>query len=113
MLTQLGPGELLIRLPIDGAPELTLLREPQRDMAVAIDPSRTDKDVPDALSDLLETLTTASTIRRLTFNSFADLHAFQLAVTGFEVLFDGYVAPSLGPFSRHISSLMHIILYCI
>jgi hypothetical protein len=58
-------------------------------MAVAIDPSRAEKDVPDALAELLRTLTTASTIRRLTFHSFSDLHAFQLAVTGFEVLFDG------------------------
>ena len=58
-------------------------------MAVAIDASRTESAVPDALADLLRTLTTASTIRRLTFNSFKDLHAFQLAVTGFEVKFDG------------------------
>jgi hypothetical protein len=60
-------------------------------MAVAIDATRADKDTPDALADLLRTLTSASTIRRLTFNSFADLHAFQLAVTGFQVKFDGYV----------------------
>jgi hypothetical protein len=86
---QIDTGELLVRLPIDGAAELTLLRNPQRDMAVAIDGSRADKDAPDALADLLRTLTTASTIRRLTFNSFKDLHAFQLAVTGFEVKFDG------------------------
>ncbi|OAL45942.1 hypothetical protein IQ07DRAFT_208162 [Pyrenochaeta sp. DS3sAY3a] len=85
----LGPGELLVRLPIDGAAELTLLREAQQDMAVAIDGSRTDRDIPDALADLLKTLTAASTIRRLTFNSFKDLHAFQLAVTGFAVKFDG------------------------
>lgn len=82
---------MLVRLPIDGAAELTLLRNPQQDMAVAIDGSRTDRDVPDALTDLLKTLTSASTIRRLTFNTFKDLHAFQLAVTGFDVKFDGYV----------------------
>lgn len=58
-------------------------------MAVAIDGSRTDRDIPEALAELLRTLTNASTIRRLTFNSFADLHKFQLAVTGFEVMFDG------------------------
>lgn len=85
----LGPGELLVRLPIDGAPELTLLRNAQHDMAVAIDPTRTDKDVPDALAELLRTLTSASTIRKLTFNSYTDLHDFQLAVTGFHVMFDG------------------------
>ncbi|KAF1942403.1 hypothetical protein EJ02DRAFT_167679 [Clathrospora elynae] len=85
----LGPGELLVRLPVDGAAELTLLREAQQDMAVAIDGSRTDRDVPDALAELLRTLTSASTVRRLTFNSFKDLHTFQLAVTGFNVKFDG------------------------
>lgn len=85
----LGPGELLVRLPIDGAAELTLLRNPQQDMAVAVDASRSEKDVPDALAELSRTLATASTIRKLTFNSFKDLHAFQLAVTGFHVKFDG------------------------
>ncbi|XPS81661.1 hypothetical protein M3J09_013589 [Ascochyta lentis] len=85
----LGPGEILVRLPTDGAADLTLLRNPQQDMAVAVDSSRTDKGVPDALAELLRTLTNASTIRRLAFNSFKDLHAFQLAVTGFDVKFDG------------------------
>ncbi|EMD64044.1 hypothetical protein COCSADRAFT_160290 [Bipolaris sorokiniana ND90Pr] len=88
----LGPGELLVRLPVDGSPELTLLREPQQDMAVAIDGSRTDPAVPEDLAKLLQTLTSASTIRRLTFNSFNDLHTFQLAVTGFQVKFDGLAA---------------------
>ena len=74
-------------------------------MAVAIDSSRTDKDVPDALADLLRTLTNASTIRRLAFNSFKDLHAFQLAVTGFEVKFDGYVISLLLPRCVAISSV--------
>jgi hypothetical protein len=84
----LGPGELLVRLPVDGAAELTLLREAQQDMAVAVDGSRTEPHVPDELAKLLKTLTSASTIRRLTFNSFKDLHTFQLAVTGFNVKFD-------------------------
>lgn len=91
ILTLLGPGEILVRLPTDGAADLTLLRNPQQDMAVAVDSSRTDKGVPDALADLLRTLTNATTIRRLAFNSFKDLHAFQLAVTGFDVKFDGFV----------------------
>lgn len=86
----LDTGELLVRLPISGAPELTLLRNPQRDMAIAIDASRTEKETPDALADLLKTLMTASTIRKLTFASYQDLHSFQLAVTGFAVRFDGY-----------------------
>lgn len=90
-LTRLGPGELLVRLPVDGSPVLTLLREAQQDMAVAVDGGRTDPSVPEDLAKLLQTLTSASTIRRLTFNSFKDLHTFQLAVTGFSVKFDGYV----------------------
>jgi hypothetical protein len=86
ILTHPGPGEILVRLPTDGAADLTLLRNPQQDMAVAVDSSRTEP---------LRTLTNASTIRRLAFNSFKDLHAFQLAVTGFEVKFDGCVSPLL------------------
>lgn len=72
-------------------------------MAVAVDSSRTDPGVPDALTELLHTLTNASTIRRLAFNSFKDLHAFQLAVTGFEVKFDGCVIPPC-PFCSCCSS---------
>ncbi|KAF2439855.1 hypothetical protein P171DRAFT_435710 [Karstenula rhodostoma CBS 690.94] len=85
----LDTGELLVRLPTSGNPELTFLRNPQRDMAIAIDASRSEKDIPDALAELLKTLINASTIRRLTFASYQDLHAFQLAVTGFSVRFDG------------------------
>jgi hypothetical protein len=85
-----GTGELLVRLPIDGAAELTLLRNPQQDMAIAVDATRApDKGVPDELAELLKTLTAQSTIRKLTFDNFKDLHAFQLAVTGFRVKFDG------------------------
>jgi len=80
----------LVRLPVDGSPELTLLREAQQDFSVAVDASRTEPNVPDALAELLKTLTSATTIRRLTFNSYQDLHTFQLAVTGFNVKFDGY-----------------------
>ncbi|PVI05281.1 hypothetical protein DM02DRAFT_610880 [Periconia macrospinosa] len=85
----LDTGELLVRLPIDGSPELTLLRNPQQDMAVAVDFTRTEQDVPQALAEMLQTLMRTSTIRKLTFNSFNDLHAFQFAVTGFNVIFDG------------------------
>ncbi|RMZ68458.1 putative trans-sulfuration enzyme [Pyrenophora seminiperda CCB06] len=85
----LGPGELLVRLPVDGTPELTLLREAQQDFSVAVDASRTEPNVPDALAELIKTLTSSTTIRRLTFNSYQDLHTFQLAVTGFNVKFDG------------------------
>ncbi|ORY08666.1 hypothetical protein BCR34DRAFT_488427 [Clohesyomyces aquaticus] len=85
----LGPGELLVRLPTNGAAELTLLRNAQQDLALAIDARRSEKGVPDELGELLRTLTTASTLRTLTFHSFKDLHAFQLAVTGFHVMFDG------------------------
>ncbi|CAI6334709.1 unnamed protein product [Periconia digitata] len=85
----LDTGELLVRLPTDGAAELTLLREPQHDMAVAIDFTRSEQDVPEALAEMLRTLMRTSTIRRLAFNSFGDLHAFQFAVTGFKVIFDG------------------------
>jgi hypothetical protein len=82
---------LLVRLPIDGSPELTFLRNAQQDLSVAIDGTRVEPQVPDALSELLKTLSAASTLRKLTFNSFKDLHDFQLAVTGFDVKFDGYV----------------------
>ncbi|KAF2205500.1 hypothetical protein GQ43DRAFT_477294 [Delitschia confertaspora ATCC 74209] len=85
----LDTGELLIRLPTDGMPEVTMLRPAQRDMALAIDASKSEPHIPEALAELLRLVTSASTLRTLTFHTNKDLHSFQLAVTGFHVRFDG------------------------
>ena len=66
-----------------------MLRTPQQDMAFAIDATNSEPDIPDALAELLRLVTSASTLRTLTFYSLKDLHDFQMAVTGFNVMFDG------------------------
>lgn len=85
----LSPGELLLRLQTSGSAEITILRNPQEDMNIAVDAKRTEQDIPEALAELLRTLTTASTLRTYSFHSLKDLHAFQMAITGFYVKFDG------------------------
>lgn len=69
-----------------------MLRTPQQDMSFAIDATNNDRDIPDALAELLRLVTTTSTLRTLSFHSNRDLHAFQTAVTGFNVQFDGIAA---------------------
>jgi hypothetical protein len=58
-------------------------------MNIAVDAKRTEQDIPEALAELLRTLTTASTLRTYSFHNLKDLHAFQMAITGFYVKFDG------------------------
>lgn len=58
-------------------------------MSIAVDVNRTEQDIPEALAALLRTLTTASTLRTYSFHNLKDLHAFQMAITGFYVKFDG------------------------
>ncbi|OCK74669.1 hypothetical protein K432DRAFT_409670 [Lepidopterella palustris CBS 459.81] len=85
----MNPGELLIRLQTSGSAEISVLRNPQEDMGIAIDVKRTEPDIPDELAELLRTVTFASTLRSYLFHNLKDLHEFQMAITGFYVKFDG------------------------
>ena len=58
-------------------------------MSIAVDAKHTEQDIPEGLAELLRTLTTASTLRTYSFHNLKDLHAFQMAITGFYVKFDG------------------------
>ena len=83
-------------------------------MTISVAESEASRGVPEALEQLLQTLSTSNTVRTFSFRSLAgsvssapqpprallpadtaccvvDLHTFQAAVTGFAVLFDGYV----------------------
>ncbi|KAK8151677.1 hypothetical protein IWX90DRAFT_206455 [Phyllosticta citrichinensis] len=85
----LGPGELLIRLDNSGGPHVHMLRLPQDDANAAIDCKRSEPNVPEAVADFLRTLKTSATIRSYSFPNHEALHKFQLAVTGFQVKYDG------------------------
>ncbi|KAJ4860801.1 hypothetical protein T069G_05789 [Trichoderma breve] len=82
------PGELRMRLEVSNAKVLKFLRQPQQDMTIAIAESQVGKDVPRNMWDSLQLIKMNQTIRSIEFNSLKDLHAFQYAVFGFEVVFD-------------------------
>ncbi|KAL6895548.1 hypothetical protein HDV57DRAFT_13881 [Trichoderma longibrachiatum] len=82
------PGELRMRLEVSNAKVLKLLRQPQQDMTIAIAESQVGKDVPRNMYDSLQLIRLNQTIRSIEFNNLKDLHAFQYAVFGFEVIFD-------------------------
>jgi hypothetical protein len=82
-----------------------MLRSGQEDLTVTVAENMVRKELPDRLTEFLQTAKTTPMIRRYDFASlkggwyptrrgiidllFPDLHEFQTAVTGFSVLFDG------------------------
>ncbi|KAH7329288.1 hypothetical protein B0I35DRAFT_344749 [Stachybotrys elegans] len=87
-----APGELRMRLEVTNARLLRLLRQPQKDVTVSVSEAQVPKELPRNLSDALELVRTNRTIRTLEFANLRDLHTFQLALTGFEVIFDALAA---------------------
>lgn len=87
-----GPGELKIRLPVKDKTSLSIYRQPQQDMTVALSESQVSKQTPGELYQALQLTNRAPSVRTLSFTSQRDLHDFQHALTGFQVLFDGVVA---------------------
>ncbi|KAK0308055.1 hypothetical protein LTR01_005388 [Friedmanniomyces endolithicus] len=87
----LGKGELLFRLPCAATPTPTIhfLREPQDDLGISIDTRQCPQPVIDATCELYRLAQQYPTIRTLTFSTPTDLHAFQAAITGFTVTYDG------------------------
>ena len=88
----LSKGELLLRLPCTDTPAIQILRNPQEDIIMSIDTRNSATQVTDGIIELLRLARTQISIRTLTFPSFPDLHAFQAAITGSTVRFDGLAA---------------------
>jgi hypothetical protein len=84
----IGPGELRIQLNTTSN-ELSILRQPQKDMTIAISKARVSDETCRELEETLHVISTTETIRKYIFPSISDLHAFQEAVTGFSVMYDG------------------------
>jgi len=84
----LGPGELQMRLKVDGGADLILLRSGQDDLSLTIDTSRA-RVLPDSLIELMRTICTQQTVRTYSFFNLEDLHMFQKAITGYTVKYDG------------------------
>ncbi|KAK5990338.1 hypothetical protein PT974_08605 [Cladobotryum mycophilum] len=83
-----APGELRIRLEVSNAKVLRLLRQQQQDMTMSVSEAQVPKELPRNMSDSLQLMKMNQTIRSIEFNNLKDLHSFQAAVTGFEVIFD-------------------------
>lgn len=84
----LGKGELQLRIPCDGSHSVQILRQPQQDLSLALDPRNAPTNTLDDCSDLLRLAKTDSTIRTFAFPTPQDQHAFQAAITGQSVRYD-------------------------
>lgn len=87
-----APGELRIRLEVTNGKVLRLLRQPQGDITMAVCEGQVPKELPRNLADALQLIKSNQTIRTLEFGTLQELHNFQAALTGFEVIFDGLAA---------------------
>ncbi|KAE8353860.1 hypothetical protein BDV28DRAFT_99329 [Aspergillus coremiiformis] len=85
----LGPGELTLGLDINNRTGLSLYRPGQEDLTVAIAENLTNAEMPDRLADFIQIAMVKSMVRRFDFATVKDLHKFQAAVTGFNVIYDG------------------------
>ncbi|EXA49820.1 hypothetical protein FOQG_00768 [Fusarium oxysporum f. sp. raphani 54005] len=83
-----APGELRVRLEVSNAKVFRVLRQPQKDMTISVSEAQVPKELPRNMSDALQLLRHNQTIRTFEFNNLKDLHDFQYAMTGFEVIFD-------------------------
>ncbi|TKA25412.1 hypothetical protein B0A50_06279 [Salinomyces thailandicus] len=93
----LGKGELQLRLPPAATlvPSLQILREPQKDATVSVDTRQSRPEVVKGMGELFQFCQRHVTVRDFKFASLPDLHAFETAITGFSVRYDG-VASSFG-----------------
>ena len=84
-------GELKICVGLDDMNEIRLLRPPQPDITWILE-DRLHRDVIQSLARKLKGMTHSFSVRTYEFSSIDDAHAFQAAVTGFPVRFDGVVS---------------------
>ncbi|KAF4123528.1 hypothetical protein GMORB2_6229 [Geosmithia morbida] len=101
-----GPGELRMRLEVTNAKLFRIMRQPQSDMTMSVSEAQVPKELPRNLTEALRVSRSKQTIRSLEFTTLRDLHAFQAALTGWEVVFDG-LAPALAITRRHMIVPIH------
>ena len=86
------PGELKLRLDVRCLNELQILRQPQIDMTISLSESDVSKELPPELAEMLATIAKSASVRTYTFPSLDELHLFQAALTGFNIVFDCLVS---------------------
>jgi len=85
----LDKGELLLRLPCTDTQTVQILRQPQTDMTMSIDARNAPHNVLDGIADVFKVAQNMTTVRTFKFATPNDLHAFEAAITGFTVRYDG------------------------
>ncbi|KAK1769838.1 hypothetical protein QBC33DRAFT_512519 [Phialemonium atrogriseum] len=85
----IATGEFKMRLDVQNPTQLVVYRQPQSDLTVAVTEAKVSRELPQGLARALELLQQTPTLRTYVFPTMAELHRFQTAVTGFNVLFDG------------------------
>nr|POE62983.1 hypothetical protein CFP56_03886 [Quercus suber] len=91
----LSTGDMLFRLPCTNVPAIQILRSPQEDLTMSIDSRSMQPATVDGMAELYRMACQQLTIRTFTFAGTADLHAFQTAITGWSILYEG-VASTFG-----------------
>lgn len=84
-----APGELKLRLDVQNPSCMMVFRQPQSDITLAVTEANVSRGLSGTLAQALDCLKQAPTIRTFMFPKLDDLHAFETAITGFRVLFDG------------------------
>ncbi|KAJ5109644.1 hypothetical protein N7532_002289 [Penicillium argentinense] len=85
----LGPGELKIGLDVKSKTGMSLYRPAQQDLTVSLADNLVRPEMPEQVAEFLQKITAKPMVRRLDFASMQALHAFEEAVTGFSVIYDG------------------------
>ncbi|QUC19694.1 uncharacterized protein UV8b_03935 [Ustilaginoidea virens] len=83
-----GPGELRVRLEVSNDKILRVLRQPQQDVTMSVSEAQVPRELATDLGNALQLLKANQTIRTFEFHDLKGLHDFQLALTGFETIFD-------------------------
>ncbi|KAL3494353.1 hypothetical protein BJX62DRAFT_223334 [Aspergillus germanicus] len=84
----LGPGELRLGLDVNNRTGLSLYRPGQQDLTVSAAENLIPPEMPEKLTEFLQTAMVKPMVRKFDFASLRGLHDFERAVTGFKVLFD-------------------------
>ncbi|KAF2404473.1 hypothetical protein EJ06DRAFT_579090 [Trichodelitschia bisporula] len=98
------PGGLSLRAAPSGEHALTLLRPPQSDLTVLVDPCPSSGLPAQVATSLVQAALQEATQRSYAFANLVDMHAFQSAVTGYSVLYDSTVR-SFGATRRRSAGL--------
>ncbi|KAL1975398.1 hypothetical protein VTN31DRAFT_3790 [Thermomyces dupontii] len=88
----LGPGEMKIALDARNTTVLDMYRVNQEDLTVCVADNMIAPELPDKLKAMLQAAKTKPLIRRIEFANLQSLHSFQLALTGYNVIYDGIVS---------------------